>query len=252
MALRRTLLMTPGHDHSLAEKALRAKPDAVWLDLEDGVPDASKLAARAVIADAFRSLDFGTTERLIRINPLSGPLGLEDLRHAVAAGPDGIVLTKVASASEVQLADRIIGEGGGTRADHIGLWCMIETPSSLLRLEEIATASPRLRALLYGGGGLLRELQPAPRTSAAWPELNGLRFEHLYGRSRLVLYARALGLLAIDSSFSDVRDADGTYRDALYTFQLGFDGKMVLSPRQIEPVHRAYQDGLLAGNERPF
>jgi citrate lyase beta subunit len=105
---------------------------------------------------------------------------------------------------------------------------------------------------LYGGGGLLRELQPMPRMPADLPGLDGLRFEHLYGRSRLVLYARTFGLVAIDSSFRDVHDPDGTYRDALYTFQLGFDGKMVLSPRQIEPVHRALQDGLSADHERPF
>jgi citrate lyase subunit beta / citryl-CoA lyase len=158
---------------------------------------------------------------------------------------------KVASPAEVQLADSVIAECG-TRADHIQLWCMIETPSSLLRLEEVATASERVKALLYGGGGLLRELQPAPRKTADLPGLDGFRFEHLYGRGRLVLYARTLGLIAIDSSFSDVHDPDGTYRDALYTFQLGFNGKMVLSPRQIEPVHRAFQDGLSAENERPF
>lgn len=251
MRQRRTLLMTPGHDRSFAEKALRARPDVLWLDLEDGVPDAFKLPAREAVVDAFRTLDFGATERLIRINPLSTPLGRDDLRQVAAADPDGIVLTKIASAAEVRLADSLITECGA-RARDIQLWCMIETPSSLLRLEEVATASQRVTALLYGGGGLLRELQPTPRKPVDLPGFNGLRFEHLYGRSRLVLYARALGLVAIDSSFSDVRDVDGIYRDALYTFQLGFDGKMVLSPRQIEPVHRAHQDGLSAGNERPF
>jgi len=251
MKQRRTLLMTPGHDRSLAEKALRASPDVLWLDLEDGVPDAFKRAARDVVVEAFRTLDFGETERLIRINPLSSPLGLDDLRQVATADPDGIVLTKVISPAEVQLADSMLAECGA-HADHIRLWCMIETPSSMLRLEEVATASPRVAALLYGGGGLLRELQPTPRKAVDLPGLDGLRFEHLYGRSRLVLYARSLGLVAIDSSFSDVHDAAGTYRDALYTFQLGFDGKMVLSPRQIEPVHRAFQDGLSAGNERPF
>jgi citrate lyase subunit beta / citryl-CoA lyase len=251
MRQRRTLLMTPGHDRSLAEKALRARPDVLWLDLEDGVPEAHKLAARDVVVDGFQSLDFGATERLIRINPLSTPFGQDDLRHIAAAQPDGIVLTKIASAAEVQLADTLLTESG-SHTDHIRLWCMIETPSSMLRLEEIASASPRVAALLYGGGGLLRELQPVPCKPADLAGLDGLRFEHLYGRSRLVLYARALGLLAIDSSFSDVHDPDGTYRDALYTFQLGFDGKMVLSPRQIEPVHRAFQDGLSAEHERPF
>jgi citrate lyase beta subunit len=251
MRQRRTLLMTPGHDRSFAEKAIRAAPDVLWLDLEDGVPETEKLSARDTVVDTFHTLDFGNTERLIRINPLAGPLGVADLRRVIAADPDGIVLTKVASAAEVQLADRLIAEYG-THADRIRLWCMIETPGSLLRLEEIATASPRVQALLYGGGGLLRALQPTPRKPVDLPDLHGVRFEHLYGRSRLVLHARTFGLAAIDSSFPDVRDGEGTYRDALYTFQLGFDGKMVLSPRQIEPVHRAHADGRLAGKERPF
>ncbi len=136
--------MTPGHDRSLAEKALRARPDVLWLDLEDGVPEPHKLAARDVVVDAFKSLDFGATERLIRINPLSTPLGQDDLRHVVAADPDGIVLTKVFSPTEVQLADSVLTESG-KQADHIRLWCMIETPGSLLRLEEVRERQPASR-----------------------------------------------------------------------------------------------------------
>jgi citrate lyase subunit beta / citryl-CoA lyase len=252
-ATRRTLLMTPGHDLALAEKAVRSAPDMLWLDLEDGVPNDHKVSARDVIVQALQTLSWASTERLVRINPLDGPLGEADLRRVLPGRPDGVVLTKIMAPAEVVLADRLLGESEhAADAGRTGLWCMIETPLSMLRVEQIATASPRVRGLLYGGGGLLAELQVQRRDPGVLPDVQGVRFEHLYGRSRTVLFARAFGLAAIDSSFSDVRDVAGTYRDALYTFQLGFDGKMILSPRQIEPVHRAFADGLAAEHPRRY
>jgi citrate lyase subunit beta/citryl-CoA lyase len=240
----RSLLMVPGHKPEFAIKAAESDAEAVWLDLEDGVPEEHKVAARQTVVESVRGNSWGQRTPLVRINPMSTRLAGDDVKAAVAARASGICMTKIMAVEEVSDLDRELTklETAEGLAPMV-LWLMLETPISMFRIEQVATASPRVQALLYGGGGLLAELQPEPRKLDLLPQLEGFRYDHIYGRSQTVLAARALGKLAIDSSFGGLRD-DAAYRDTLFTFQLGFDGRMISSPRHVDLIHRAWDDGL--------
>jgi len=241
--LRRSVLITPGIDEEMVRKAIRSEADVVWLELEDGVHPTRKAEGRRIVARLVQELDHQSKERIVRINPIYTRDGPEDIRTIAPSKPEAFLLTKVQDPNEVREADRLITESVGDTNGTIRLWAMIETAKGLVNVEAIATASPRMDALFFGGGDLSADLQVKRvglGRARVLPELEGLQVELLYGRSRTVAAARAAGLSAIDVSYNNFRDLEGTYRDALYSFQLGFDGKMALSPRQIPPIHRAF------------
>ena len=243
MRLRRSVLITPGIDEEMVRKAIRSEADVVWLELEDGVHPTRKAEGRRIVARLVQELDHQSKERIVRINPIYTRDGPEDIRTIAPSKPEAFLLTKVQDPNEVREADRLITESVGDTNGTIRLWAMIETAKGLVNVEAIATASPRMDALFFGGGDLSADLQVKRvglGRARVLPELEGLQVELLYGRSRTVAAARAAGLSAIDVSYNNFRDLEGTYRDALYSFQLGFDGKMALSPRQIPPIHRAF------------
>lgn len=233
--VRRTLLMTPGNRPDLMEKARSAGPDAVWLDLEEAVPAPGKDEAMQHVLAALEAGDWRCPELLVRVNPVR-ERGLRDIAALMGAErkPAGIVLAKVESAAEVAAAGLFLGAlAAGSGGSAPQLWLMVETPGAVLGVEALSGASPLVTALLFGAGALRPALGlRRPREGCD----DGL----LYARSRTILAARARGLSVLDGAFDFPGDPAGTFQDARRSFDLGFDGKLILSPRQIRPVHEAW------------
>lgn len=228
---RRVLLFVPATELRKIEKAAGLQPDAVILDLEDAVPPSRKEAARGAAVRALESIDFGRSERLVRINPAAGSTGLADLRALAGCRrpPDGVVLPKVESAAEVRGVARRLDrfERRRRRAARAALFPLIESARGVVRLAEIAAAHPRLQALLFGAEDLCGDLG-GRRTR------EGL--EVLAARSAVAIHAAAAGLQAIDTPFVDLQDHAGLLRETRDALSLGYSGKMAIHPGQIAPI----------------
>lgn len=233
MHARRALLYVPGDDRHKIEKALTLGVDSICLDMEDGVAPTRKLAARKTILAALQELDFGYSEKLVRINPAGSGLENEELAAILPARPDGIVLPKVESVDQVtRVSERI------ERAELAYDWQLgsirlvvdVETALGILNLKEIAS-HPRLDAIIFGAEDFAASIG-AIRTPQAW--------EVFHARSAVVITAAANGLQAIDMVSIDFNDIETLRREALFGAQLGFSGKQVIHPNQVEPVQKAF------------
>lgn len=225
---RRTLLYVPGSDWRKIEKAAGLGADCVCLDLEDGVAPSRKPEARELIAKALTELDFGRSERLVRINPAGSGLEGEDLQIASHPKLEGIVLPKAANAAQVQaVATRL--------PQQLSLLVQIESALGLINLKEIAGADERLAALIFGAEDFAGDVG-AIRTLDAE--------EIFFARSAVVTYAAAFGLQAIDMLHVDFKDRAGLEKLATQGAHLGYSGMQIVHPDQIEPVTRAFTPGL--------
>jgi citrate lyase subunit beta/citryl-CoA lyase len=229
----RSWLFTPAHRPERVAKALPA--DAVILDLEDGVPPAAKAAARAVIAEVLRARAAASGPlRYARLQAPAGPTLDGDLDAAVQLGTDGICVPKVRRATEVAALDAAIAAreaAAGLGAGSVRLLVMVETAEAVLQVAAIAAASPRVAGLMFGSEDLGAEL-------GVWGAVDHEEF--LFARSAIALAAAAHGLEAIDRVFPDFRDPAGLQADAERARQLGFHGKAVIHPAQIETVNFVY------------
>lgn len=231
---RRALLFAPGSDLRKIQKAATLGADSVCLDLEDGVAVNRKAEARATVTDALKTLQFGKSERLARINAIGSALEIEDLADVLLARPDGIVIPKVSNADQVrwvsgQIAAVELAHGwadGGIR-----LLAMIESARGLLNVAQIAGADPRLDALVFGAEDYASDVG-ATRTREGW--------EVLYARSAVVAAAAANELQAIDLLYLDYRDADGLKAEAQRGMKLGYAGMQVIHPGQVGVVHSVF------------
>jgi citrate lyase subunit beta / citryl-CoA lyase len=230
--LRRTRLYLPGSEPKYYINASLHAPDAVILDLEDSVHRQEKDAARILVRNTLRTVDFGSCERMVRINQL--PLGLEDLAEVVGECPDLILIPKVEEPEQVREVDRMIAEikqrNGTTRA----IWVMpiLESALGIENAFAVAMASENVAALTIGLEDYTADL--GVRKTAEGRESE-------YARSRLVNAARAAGVQPIDSVFSDVSDLDGLRRWAEQSRASGFEGMGCIHPGQIRVVHEAFQ-----------
>ena len=229
--LRRSRLYLPGDEPKYMVNAGLHGADAVILDLEDSVHPSEKDAARLLVRNALRQLDFGGAERSVRINQL--PAGLEDLREVVAAGPDLVLIPKVEDPDQVRAVDQEIGALLAARGSDRPLWLMpiLESALGVERAFDVARASQRVVALTLGLEDLTADLG-IPRTVEG--------DETLYARTRVVNASRAAGLQAIDSVYSDVADAQGLERWGRRSRALGFVGMGCIHPRQIPVIHSAF------------
>lgn len=236
MHARRALLYMPGDDRHKIEKALTLGVDCICMDMEDGVAQDRKAAARLSIAAALRELDFGRSEKLARINRVGSGLEADDLAAVLPFRPDGIVLPKIESAGQIQwAAERIEAAelAGGWPLNSIRVIVDVETARGILNLKEIA-AHPRLEALLFGGEDFAVSIG-ATRTPEA--------LELFYARSAVVTHARAFGLQAIDMVTTDFRDLERVRGEAQFGAQLGYTGKQAIHPAQVAPVQEAFTPG---------
>jgi citrate lyase subunit beta/citryl-CoA lyase len=226
---RRSVLYMPGANERALEKAKTIPADALILDLEDSVAPDSKTAARERVCAAVGSGDYGRKELIIRVNGLDTGWFADDIAAASTAGPAGILVPKVSSVADVQVVEAAMEQGGAP--DHTLIWAMVETPRGMLHCEEIANGSERLTVLVMGTNDLAKELQCA-HVPGREPLLPGLGL--------CLLAARATGRVIIDGVYNDVQDAAGFADECRQGHQLGFDGKTLIHPSQVDPCNRIW------------
>jgi citrate lyase subunit beta / citryl-CoA lyase len=229
--LRRSRLYLPGTEPKFFINAALYAPDAIILDLEDAVHHAAKDAARILVRNTLRAVDFGACERMVRINQL--PLGLQDLTEVVPEAPDLVLIPKLERAEEVVEVDRLITELKTSHGLDRPIWLMpiLESALGIENAFAIATASPNVAALTIGLEDYTADLGVAKSSEGG---------ESLYARMRLVNAAKAAGIQANDSVFGDVADVDGLRRWGEHSRALGFEGMGCIHPLQIAVVHEAF------------
>src|SRR4051794_18145789 len=225
----RSVLYMPSSNERALEKAKSIACDALILDLEDAVAPDDKPAAREAACAAARSGEYGNRELTIRVNGLGTQWHDEDLAAAAKAGPGGIVVPKVNSAEEVRTLVAAIEAAGAP--EHTRLWAMVETPQAIFDVREIAAASPRLDVLVMGTNDLVKELY-AEHVPGRAPLLTSL--------SLALLAARASGLAILDGVYNDVKNLDGFLAECRQGREMGFDGKTLIHPGQVEGANEAF------------
>jgi len=208
--------------------------DGVLLDLEDAISISEKDSARKLVKYALLSLDFGEVERVVRINGRDTPFFEADLAEIIPAAPDAIRLPKVDSAEDVIEADRIISRieaERGLKPGSVGIQAMLETARAIVNVNSIAAASPRLVGLTLGGQDLAADLGI---------KATKVGLELLYAKSAVVIAAKAFGLDAFDTVYTDVADLEGLAEAAAISVSLGFSGKAAIHPSQIPVIHAAF------------
>jgi citrate lyase beta subunit len=234
MHSRRALLYMPGDDRRKIEKSTTLGVDSVCMDMEDGVAANRKTEARAVIAQAMKELNFGTSERCIRINQIGSGLEKRDLVAALATNPDTIVVPKIETAEQVKWVSEHIETYELSSKLNIGsirLLVGVETAKGILNLKEIAEADKRLEAIIFGGEDFGASVG-ATRTKDAT--------ELLYARQAVVTACAANDLQAIDIVFIDFKDLEGLRAEAEQGAQFGFSGKQIIHPNQVQVAQEAF------------
>ena len=232
--LRRAPLFIPGDSQRKIEKGLTLKADAIILELEDGVAYSRKVDARQIVAHALTHLDFGPSERLVRLNSPDTGLAEADIEATVGGQPDGYVVPKVESAETLHWVSHKLTaweKANGQPEGTIKLLAIVETALGVMNLREIATATSRLEALMFGAEDLASDIG-AVRTPAGW--------EGFYAKSALVTAAAAFGLQAIDTPYLSLKDEAGLLAEAQQARELGYSGKMAIHPAQLNPLHRVF------------
>lgn len=226
---RRSVLYMPGSNPRALAKARTLAADGLILDLEDAVaPDAKEEARRLVVA-ALAEGGYGGRELLLRVNGLATPWGQADLVAAATAGADAVLIPKVESADMVRQVEAALVAAGAP--DSLALWCMIETPRGVLRVAEIAEASPRLAGLVMGTSDLAKDLHCA-HTPDRQPMVTALGLT--------LLAARANGLAALDGVHLDLDDELGFEAACHQGRDFGFDGKTLIHPKTIAAANRVF------------
>jgi citrate lyase subunit beta/citryl-CoA lyase len=226
---RRSVLYMPGANERALEKAAGLPADALILDLEDAVAPDAKAEARDRVCEAASSGRYGAREVAIRVNSAGTPWHDDDLRAAAGAGPAAVVVPKVDSPATVHAVEKALDAGGASATTAI--WAMLETPAALLRAEEICSASERLTVLVMGTNDLAKELR-AEHVPGRQPLLTGLGLA--------LVAARATGKVILDGVYNDIQDADGFEAECIQGRQMGFDGKTLIHPSQLEPCNRIF------------
>ena len=224
---RRSALYMPGSNARALEKAATLPADGLILDLEDAVAPDAKDLARKQVCEAVKARRFGKREVIIRVNGLDTPWGHEDMHAACEAGPDAILVPKVETARDVDHATQHM-EGA---PESCALWLMIETPRSIFNALEIAGSGGRLSCFVMGTNDLVKEMR-AQHT----PGREGL----LMALNAAVMAARAFKLSVIDGVYNDIANAAGFVTMCEQGRAMGFDGKTLIHPSQVEPCNTVF------------
>ena len=227
---RRSVLYMPSSNERALEKAKSLACDGLILDLEDAVAPDAKPEARDRVVAAVRSGEYGHRELVIRVNAIGTQWHDADVAAAAAAGPDAVLVPKVESAEQVRQLVAALEAGGAPATTQ--LWAMIETPRALLHAEEIAAAHDRLTVVVMGTNDIVNETfglhtpgrNPVVLASLAWT----------------LIAVRAAGKIVIDGVYNDVKDADGFDAEARQGREMGFDGKTLIHPSQVDPANVAF------------
>ncbi|TNE59422.1 MAG: CoA ester lyase [Alphaproteobacteria bacterium] len=230
---RRSVLYMPGSNSRAMEKAKTLPTDAVILDLEDAVAPDAKEEARKAVTHAVKAGGYGGREIIIRVNSTETPWGEEDIKEAVKALPDAILVPKVSSAAEVGQLSDLMDKAGAPPA--MKLWVMMETPLAILNAQEIAATAMdddcRLSCFVMGTNDLIKETYSAQTADRA-----GL----MTALNICVLAARAYGLTILDGVYNDIKNEEGFAAMCAQGAELGFDGKTLIHPSQLGPCNEVF------------
>ncbi len=226
---RRSVLYMPGANERALEKAKAIPADALILDLEDAVAPEAKADARERVCAAVASGAYGRKEVTIRANGIDTPWHADDIRAIAQAGPAAIVVPKINSAADVAAVEAALEAAGAP--DHTRIWAMLETPIAIMHAEEIAHASERLAVLVMGTNDLAKELH-AEHVPGRQPLLFGL--------SQCLMAARMAGKVILDGVYNDITNDKGFAAECAQGRQLGFDGKTLIHPSQVDPCNLAF------------
>ena len=210
------------------------KPDSIMLDLEDAVAEKEKDAARYSLYHALQEIDYRGVERVVRINGLDTPYWKEDIRCAVAGGCDAIRIPKTESAQDVKLVeDHVIAaeKEFGIPEGRTLIMAALESARGIMKALDICEASDRLFGIALSGGDYTKDLQT---------HITGTGVELMGARQNMVIAARAAGVQCFDTVYTDLDNMDGFRQDVETIHLMGFDGKSIINPRQIEVVHQIY------------
>lgn len=226
---RRSALYMPASNPRALEKARELAADVLILDLEDSVAPDSKADARTKVLEAIAKGGFGRREVVVRVNGLDTPWGAEDLAAVSSSGADAVLVPKVSSRADVLAAREALGNNS-----EMGLWVMMETPAAMLTAADIAAArseAPGLTTMVMGTNDLAKETRASllPGRAAFQPWL-----------ATCLAAARSAGLDILDGVFNDLEDADGFEAECQQGREMGFDGKTLIHPRQIQPCNRRF------------
>ncbi len=229
---RRSVLYMPAANARALEKAKTIGADALIFDLEDAVAPDAKKAARDGACAAVASGEYGYRELTIRCNGLDTPWGRDDIRAAGAAAPSAVVIPKVSSAAHLAAVSDLLDTAGAP--DSVRIWAMIETPAGIAHAREIAGFA-RTEAVVMGTNDMAKELHATitPDRAALVPHL-----------ATCLVAAREAGVTALDGVYNDIRDADGFAAVCRQGADLGFDGKTLIHPSQVDPVNEAFAPSL--------
>jgi citrate lyase subunit beta/citryl-CoA lyase len=228
------MLFLPGNNPNMLINGNCLGADAVIFDLEDAVSPAEKDAARILVRNTMRYMDFRGCEIIVRINSVDTAYWKLDMDAIVPQHPSMLLLPKTGTAADILEADAYLTaleEKLDMAPNTVGLMALIETAMGVENAFSIATASPRVRALFLGAEDLTADLQ-CKRTK------EGREIE--YARTRLVVAARAAGIAVYDTPFTDVNDDEGIWTDARLAKSLGFSGKASISPRHVEVINSVF------------
>lgn len=232
--MRRSLLFIPGNTPRMLMNASDLHSDSIILDIEDSVLPEEKDSARILIGNAIKMLDYSKCEIFIRINSIDTDFWKDDLIHLVPLKPKCFVIPKVDSFGDISIIDEFIREIENSincESNSIGLIPIIETALGVENAYSIAKASKRVKGLLLGAEDLTYDLR-CIRTK------NGIEIS--YSRSRLVIAARAAGIEAYDTPYTDLLDEEGLINDAQYARSIGFSGKAAISPSHIGVINKIF------------
>ena len=233
MPSRRALLYMPGDNWKMITKSVTLGVDSICMDMEDGTAVSRKAEARATIAKALQELDFGVSEKLARINSVDSGWEKDDIDAVLPYHPDGIVIPKVESFEHVEWASQIIEAAElkyGWPINSICILIGVETAKGIMNLKEIAS-HPRLDAIIFGGEDFAASIGATRMKDA---------IELLYARQAVVVACATFDLQAIDIVTIDYKDIEALRIESEFGARLGFSGKQIIHPAQVEPVQTAF------------
>ena len=232
--LRRTMMFLNAQKPGLIKDPYIYKPDSIMLDLEDAVAENQKDAARFSLYHALKTINYRGCERVVRINGLDSPYWKEDIRCSVAGGCDSIRIPKTESAQDVKLVEREIAYAEkefGRPEGSVLIMAAVESARGVMKALDICESSERLFGIALSGGDYTKDLQT---------HITGTGIELMGARQNLVIAARAAGVQCFDTVYTDLDNMEGFRQDVETIHLMGFDGKSIINPRQINVVHDIY------------
>ena len=232
--LRRTMMFLNAQKPGLIKDPYIYKPDSIMLDLEDAVAENQKDVARFSLYHALKEINYRGCERVVRINGLDTPYWEEDIHCAVAGGCDAIRIPKTESALDVQRVEAVVEECEkkyGIPEGQTLIMAAIESARGVMKALDICEASERLFGIALSGGDYTKDLQT---------HITGTGLELMGARQNMIIAARAAGVQCFDTVYTNLDDMEGFRHDVETIHLMGFDGKSIINPRQINIVHEIF------------